>query len=191
MGWPRRSRESGHGDPHSQPSSIRRWDTEMLSRIESHINCCHVFCFFFIKTGLFGQSCWSHILSSPSLSVVARRGLWPVLLLSMKIKAKEFIENNLEAVLPHLLEVNTDNQVWKHPTPLCLGADTLIHLNNSQEITLQTTCFVHSVWAIQCFLLWLDRTGLNPTCNGAVNSLAVMIIIVIEGEGQGCTGIII
>jgi len=29
----------------------------------------------------------------------------------MNIKAEEFIEENLEAILPHLLEVNTDTQV--------------------------------------------------------------------------------
>lgn len=46
-----------------------------------------------------------------SLSVAARRGLWPVLLFSMNIKAEEYIEKNLEAILPHLLEVNADNQV--------------------------------------------------------------------------------
>ena len=45
--------------------------------------------------------------------VAARRGLWPVLLHSMNIKAEEFIEKNLESILPHLLEVNADNQVWK------------------------------------------------------------------------------
>lgn len=46
-----------------------------------------------------------------TLSVEARRGLWPILLSSMNIKAEEFIEKNLEAILPHLLEVNADNQV--------------------------------------------------------------------------------
>uniref|UniRef100_A0A8C2X4T7 GCN1 activator of EIF2AK4 n=1 Tax=Cyclopterus lumpus TaxID=8103 RepID=A0A8C2X4T7_CYCLU len=39
----------------------------------------------------------------PSL-VGARSGLWPLLLFSMNIKAEEFIEKNLEAILPHLLE---------------------------------------------------------------------------------------
>lgn len=29
----------------------------------------------------------------------------------MKIKAEEFIEKNLEAILQHLLEANADNQV--------------------------------------------------------------------------------
>lgn len=43
--------------------------------------------------------------------VEARTGLWPVLLSLMNIKAQEFIEKNLEAILPHLLEVNADNQV--------------------------------------------------------------------------------
>uniref|UniRef100_A0A3Q3WWH8 TOG domain-containing protein n=1 Tax=Mola mola TaxID=94237 RepID=A0A3Q3WWH8_MOLML len=49
----------------------------------------------------------------PSI-VAARRGLWPVLLHSMNIKAEEFIEKNLEAILPHLLEVNADNQAVKN-----------------------------------------------------------------------------
>lgn len=43
----------------------------------------------------------------------ARRGLWPVLLSSMNLKAEEFIENNLEAILPQLLKVDADNQVWQ------------------------------------------------------------------------------
>ncbi|KAM9858158.1 stalled ribosome sensor GCN1 [Aulostomus maculatus] len=46
--------------------------------------------------------------------VAARRGLWSILLSSMNIKAKEFIEKNLEAILPHLLEVNADNQAVKN-----------------------------------------------------------------------------
>ncbi|XP_040898957.1 eIF-2-alpha kinase activator GCN1 [Toxotes jaculatrix] len=49
----------------------------------------------------------------PSI-VEARRGLWPVLLSSMNIKAEEFIEKNLESILPHLLEVNADNQAVKN-----------------------------------------------------------------------------
>uniref|UniRef100_A0A8C9ZZ87 GCN1 activator of EIF2AK4 n=1 Tax=Sander lucioperca TaxID=283035 RepID=A0A8C9ZZ87_SANLU len=49
----------------------------------------------------------------PSI-VGARSGLWPFLLLSMNIKAEEFIEKNLEAILPHLLEVNADNQAVKN-----------------------------------------------------------------------------
>ncbi|XP_076586806.1 stalled ribosome sensor GCN1 [Chaetodon auriga] len=49
----------------------------------------------------------------PSI-VGARRGLWPVLLHSMNLKAEEFIEKNLEAILPHLLEVNADNQAVKN-----------------------------------------------------------------------------
>uniref|UniRef100_A0A673CFT4 GCN1 activator of EIF2AK4 n=1 Tax=Sphaeramia orbicularis TaxID=375764 RepID=A0A673CFT4_9TELE len=53
------------------------------------------------------------ITHHPSI-VEARRGLWPVLLSSMNVKAEEFIEKNLEAVLPHLLEVNADNQAVKN-----------------------------------------------------------------------------
>ncbi|KAE8291635.1 eIF-2-alpha kinase activator GCN1 [Larimichthys crocea] len=49
----------------------------------------------------------------PSI-VEARSGLWPVLLLSMNIKVEEFIEKNMEAILPHLLEVNADNQALKN-----------------------------------------------------------------------------
>ncbi|XP_018524768.1 eIF-2-alpha kinase activator GCN1 [Lates calcarifer] len=49
----------------------------------------------------------------PSI-VEARRGLWPILLSSMNIKAEEFIEKNLEGILPHLLEVNGDNQAVKN-----------------------------------------------------------------------------
>ncbi|KAM7392001.1 hypothetical protein PAMP_022644 [Pampus punctatissimus] len=49
----------------------------------------------------------------PSI-VEARCGLWPILLSSMRIKAEEFIENNLEAILPHLLEINADNQAVKN-----------------------------------------------------------------------------
>ncbi|XP_028269572.1 eIF-2-alpha kinase activator GCN1 [Parambassis ranga] len=49
----------------------------------------------------------------PSI-VGARAGLWPVLLSLMNIKAQEFIEKNLEAILPHLLEVNADNQAVKN-----------------------------------------------------------------------------
>lgn len=58
------------------------------------------------------------ISSTPcvSLLVEARRGLWPVLLSSMSIQAEEFIEKNLEAILPHLLEINANNQVW-HSSP--------------------------------------------------------------------------
>lgn len=32
----------------------------------------------------------------------------------MNIKAEEYIEKNLEAILPHLLEINADNQVGKY-----------------------------------------------------------------------------
>uniref|UniRef100_A0A7N6AYX0 TOG domain-containing protein n=1 Tax=Anabas testudineus TaxID=64144 RepID=A0A7N6AYX0_ANATE len=49
----------------------------------------------------------------PSI-VEARRGLWSILLSSMNIKAEEFIEKNLEDILPHLLEVNADNQSVKN-----------------------------------------------------------------------------
>ncbi|XP_078106507.1 stalled ribosome sensor GCN1 [Sander vitreus] len=49
----------------------------------------------------------------PSI-VGARSGLWSFLLLSMNIKAEEFIEKNLEAILPHLLEVNADDQAVKN-----------------------------------------------------------------------------
>ncbi|TNN77641.1 eIF-2-alpha kinase activator GCN1 [Liparis tanakae] len=49
----------------------------------------------------------------PSLAG-ARAGLWPLLLSAMNIKAEEFIEKNLEAILPHLLEVNTDTQAVKN-----------------------------------------------------------------------------
>ncbi|XP_029296590.1 LOW QUALITY PROTEIN: eIF-2-alpha kinase activator GCN1 [Cottoperca gobio] len=49
----------------------------------------------------------------PSI-VGARCGLWPVLLLSMNIKAEEFIEKNLETVLPHLLEASADGQAVKN-----------------------------------------------------------------------------
>uniref|UniRef100_A0A8D3CE50 GCN1 activator of EIF2AK4 n=1 Tax=Scophthalmus maximus TaxID=52904 RepID=A0A8D3CE50_SCOMX len=45
---------------------------------------------------------------------IARRGLWVVLLSFMNIKAEEFIEKNLEVILPHLLAVNGDNQVAKN-----------------------------------------------------------------------------
>uniref|UniRef100_A0A7N8Y6V6 GCN1 activator of EIF2AK4 n=1 Tax=Mastacembelus armatus TaxID=205130 RepID=A0A7N8Y6V6_9TELE len=49
----------------------------------------------------------------PSI-VAARHGLWPTLLSSMRIKAEEFIDKNLEAILPHLLEVNADNQAVRN-----------------------------------------------------------------------------
>ncbi|XP_069022317.1 stalled ribosome sensor GCN1 [Embiotoca jacksoni] len=49
----------------------------------------------------------------PSI-VEARPGIWPVLLSSMNIKAEEFIEKNLEAILSHLLEVNADNQAVRN-----------------------------------------------------------------------------
>ncbi|XP_071778358.1 stalled ribosome sensor GCN1 [Centroberyx gerrardi] len=49
----------------------------------------------------------------PSI-VQARPGLWPLLLSTMNIKAEEFIEKNLESILPRLLEVNADNQAVKN-----------------------------------------------------------------------------
>ncbi|XP_005746121.1 translational activator GCN1 [Pundamilia nyererei] len=49
----------------------------------------------------------------PSI-VEACRGLWPVLLSSMNLKAEEFIENNLEAILPQLLKVDADNQAVRN-----------------------------------------------------------------------------
>ncbi|XP_072770375.1 stalled ribosome sensor GCN1-like [Nerophis lumbriciformis] len=63
----------------------------------------------------------------PSL-VEARRGLWPVLLSSMGIKAEEFVENNVDAILPHLLEVTADNQVVQNAVgALCgLSPDKLL-----------------------------------------------------------------
>uniref|UniRef100_A0A667ZV53 GCN1 activator of EIF2AK4 n=1 Tax=Myripristis murdjan TaxID=586833 RepID=A0A667ZV53_9TELE len=49
----------------------------------------------------------------PSI-VEVRPGLWPLLLSTMNIKAEEFIEKNLENILPRLLEVNADNQAVKN-----------------------------------------------------------------------------
>ncbi|XP_015253816.1 PREDICTED: translational activator GCN1 [Cyprinodon variegatus] len=49
----------------------------------------------------------------PSI-VGVRPGLWPLLLSSMKIRAEELIEKNLEAILPQLLEVNADSQAVKN-----------------------------------------------------------------------------
>ncbi|PWA18464.1 hypothetical protein CCH79_00009914 [Gambusia affinis] len=49
----------------------------------------------------------------PSI-VSARPSLWPGLLSSMKIKAEELIEKNLEAILPQLLQVNADSQAVKN-----------------------------------------------------------------------------
>ncbi|KAM6931319.1 stalled ribosome sensor GCN1 [Xenentodon cancila] len=49
----------------------------------------------------------------PSI-VKARAGLWPILLSSMKMQAEEFIEKNLEAIVPHLLEGNADSQAVKN-----------------------------------------------------------------------------
>lgn len=39
----------------------------------------------------------------------------------MNIKAEEFIEKNLEAILPHLLEANADNQVGNQLSGLFLN----------------------------------------------------------------------
>ncbi|XP_056152960.1 eIF-2-alpha kinase activator GCN1 [Lampris incognitus] len=46
--------------------------------------------------------------------VKARPGLWPILLSIMNIRAEDFIEKNLERILPLLLEINTDNQAVKN-----------------------------------------------------------------------------
>ncbi|XP_033829216.1 eIF-2-alpha kinase activator GCN1 [Periophthalmus magnuspinnatus] len=54
------------------------------------------------------------IISHHPSIVEARRGLWPVLLSSMNVKAEDFIERNLDALLPHLLDVNADNQAVKN-----------------------------------------------------------------------------
>ncbi|XP_061586476.1 stalled ribosome sensor GCN1 [Cololabis saira] len=54
------------------------------------------------------------IISHHPSIVKARAGVWPVLLSSMNIKAEEFIEKNLDAILPHLLEVNADSQAVKN-----------------------------------------------------------------------------
>ncbi|XP_020492033.2 stalled ribosome sensor GCN1 [Labrus bergylta] len=56
----------------------------------------------------------------PSI-VEARRGLWPFLLLSMNIKADEFIEKNLDTILPRLLEVNADNKAVKNAVGALCG----------------------------------------------------------------------
>ncbi|XP_070759930.1 stalled ribosome sensor GCN1 [Enoplosus armatus] len=63
----------------------------------------------------------------PSI-VGARCGLWPILLSSMNIKAEEFIEKNLEAILPHLLEVNAGNQAMKNAVGAlsCLSPNKLL-----------------------------------------------------------------
>uniref|UniRef100_A0A4W5R6Q8 GCN1 activator of EIF2AK4 n=1 Tax=Hucho hucho TaxID=62062 RepID=A0A4W5R6Q8_9TELE len=49
----------------------------------------------------------------PSI-VAARPGLWPYLLSSMNIKADEFIDKNLDDILPRLLEANADNQAVRN-----------------------------------------------------------------------------
>ncbi|XP_024130877.1 eIF-2-alpha kinase activator GCN1 [Oryzias melastigma] len=56
----------------------------------------------------------------PSI-VTARCGLWPFLLSSMKIQAEDFIEKNLEAILPRLLEVNSDSQAVKNAVATLCG----------------------------------------------------------------------
>uniref|UniRef100_A0A1A8L3W7 GCN1 general control of amino-acid synthesis 1-like 1 n=2 Tax=Nothobranchius pienaari TaxID=704102 RepID=A0A1A8L3W7_9TELE len=63
----------------------------------------------------------------PSI-IQARSGFWPVLLSSMNISAQAFIEKNLEAILPQLLEVNADSQAVKNAVgALCvLSPDTLL-----------------------------------------------------------------
>ncbi|XP_068166575.1 stalled ribosome sensor GCN1 [Antennarius striatus] len=60
------------------------------------------------------------ITHQPSI-VAARRGLWPVLLRFMNIKAEEFIEKNLEAILQNLLEVNVTNQAVKNAVGALAG----------------------------------------------------------------------
>ncbi|XP_077457109.1 stalled ribosome sensor GCN1 [Stigmatopora argus] len=67
------------------------------------------------------------IAHHPSL-VEVRSGLWPFLLSTMNIKAEELIEKNLEAILPHLLEVNTDNEAVRNAAgALCaLSPDKLL-----------------------------------------------------------------
>ncbi|XP_062310264.1 stalled ribosome sensor GCN1 [Osmerus eperlanus] len=53
------------------------------------------------------------VIHHPSI-VAARPGLWPILLSSMNIKAAEFIDQNLDSILSHLLEGNTDNQAVRN-----------------------------------------------------------------------------
>ena len=45
--------------------------------------------------------------------VATRPGFWPVLLSAMKLQTPDFIETHLESILPHLLDLNADNQVWQ------------------------------------------------------------------------------
>ncbi|KAM8866194.1 stalled ribosome sensor GCN1 isoform 2-T2 [Synchiropus picturatus] len=61
-------------------------------------------------------------------SIEARRGLWTVLLSAMKMKAEEFVENNLDDILKHLLEVNTDDQAVKNAVGAlsCLSPNKLL-----------------------------------------------------------------
>uniref|UniRef100_A0A8B9J3S8 GCN1 activator of EIF2AK4 n=1 Tax=Astyanax mexicanus TaxID=7994 RepID=A0A8B9J3S8_ASTMX len=49
----------------------------------------------------------------PSI-VSAKPALWPLLLSSMKINAAEFIDAHIEAILPLLLEANTDNEAVRN-----------------------------------------------------------------------------
>ncbi|KAL0979528.1 hypothetical protein UPYG_G00186210 [Umbra pygmaea] len=49
----------------------------------------------------------------PSI-VNVRPGVWPMLLASMNIKADEFIDKNLNDILPRLLEANTDNEAIRN-----------------------------------------------------------------------------
>uniref|UniRef100_A0AAZ3RIA1 TOG domain-containing protein n=1 Tax=Oncorhynchus tshawytscha TaxID=74940 RepID=A0AAZ3RIA1_ONCTS len=49
----------------------------------------------------------------PSI-VEARPGFWPHLLSSMNIKADEFIDKNLDDILPRLLQANADNQAIRN-----------------------------------------------------------------------------
>ncbi|XP_034077743.1 eIF-2-alpha kinase activator GCN1 [Gymnodraco acuticeps] len=56
----------------------------------------------------------------PSI-VEVRNAIWPYLLHSMNIKPEEFIEKNLEDILPRLLEVNADNQAGKNAVGALCG----------------------------------------------------------------------
>ena len=89
LGRPHGSGGFSHGDPHHHSSPFARY--------------CTKYCFL-------AADCPIRRLPSTS-SVVARPGLWTILLQSMNIKAEEFIKKNLKAILPHLLEAKADNQV--------------------------------------------------------------------------------
>lgn len=56
----------------------------------------------------------------PSI-VAARPGLWPHLLATMNIKATEFIDQNLDGILPRLLEGNADNQAVRNAVGALCG----------------------------------------------------------------------